>query len=382
LGHCNINFKGKFAFVSYENEKDALAAISALNETELEGNILKVKFASNKPPLNEGKSRSRSPNRSEGHEGKKVVQLVPNPRVQPKIVNLSPAKPALSIPKVVTLGTKPESKSGAEAKIVPGVVLLSPVVGKSGDVVAQTTTSGTKDEAKVDVQKPEIPNPAVQRPEVVQKSEAQKSTVPKPEPQKPEIQRQEAQKPEPQKPKLEEEKARPIKTAVSSLPTPTEQVKATSPASYRPETPKLEVKQDSGVKAAPAKPEVQGVDAGNIKPNPVPKPILPSIKVTEPVRTDQKPVQQVAAPSAQVELKPVLSVPVSAPVPKVAQVAKTEEETKATEDEVPDADGMVSVSGKLDELKCVPCGKTIKKATKKAHLSSKSHAKSREGTKN
>jgi hypothetical protein len=52
---------------------------------------------------------------------------------------------------------------------------------------------------------------------------------------------------------------------------------------------------------------------------------------------------------------------------------KTEEE--------PDPDGFVSVPDKPDDLKCVPCGKVLKKAARKAHAVSKAHIKNKEGVK-
>lgn len=281
LGSCRIDLKtGKkpvqFAVITYNSDKEAIAAEETLNETTLQGNVLRVKFSGTRPAPQQGE-RSRSPDRA----GKNIVHLVPTPVVAAKVVNLQAAKPA--VPTVIQLSG---AKLPAEVKPVVGVVNLGP--------------------------KPQAVTPANPAPpaQVVTPEPAKSAPIPRVEPAKP------------------TETSKPQEPAVVS-----------KPASVPP---------SSTVPPSQAKPQST--------PTP-PKPVTAPQPTAAPHMPPSQPASTASTP------KP----------PAKPEEMKTEEE--------PDPDGFVSVPDKPDDLKCVPCGKVLKKAARKAHAVSKAHIKNKEGVK-
>lgn len=259
MGSCQVDLKtGKkpvqFAVVTYNSDKEAHAAVDALNETSLQGNVIRVRYSGSNTAAQQ-RERSRSPDRA----GKNIIQLKPTATVTPKVINLQAEK--LTTPTVIQLSGP---KTSVETKPVTGIVHLGPappaaVPGKS-----------------------EEPKPV---------------QAPPPEPAKPAETKVPETKPEPKKP---------------------------TPA------------------------------------------VLPPVKQPPP---PSKPVSSVPPPA---QTPPPQTVP--------AKPAAKVEETKA-EEEVPDIDGFISVPDRPDEVKCIPCGKILKKAARKAHVTSKAHIKNKDSAK-
>jgi len=273
LGSCRVDLQtGKkpvqFAVITYPSEKEAIAAVEALNETTLQGNVIRVKFSGGRPAPQQGE-RSRSPDRA----GKTIVQLAPTHVVAAKVVNLQVGKQA--VPTVVQLSAP---KLPADGKLGVGVVnLVKPLTAN-----------------------PALPVQAV-APEAVQSVPAPRLEPPK--------------------------SAETVKPQESAPP------------------------KQAPVPAAAAVPQPQA------KPQSTPTPPKP---VSQPTVQHTPPAQPASTASTP---KP----------PTKPEEVKAEEE--------PDPDGFVSVPDKPEDLKCLPCGKVLKRAARKAHASSKVHIKNKEGAK-
>lgn len=290
LGSCRVDLQtGKkpvqFAVVTYPSEKEAIAAVEALNETTLQGNVIRVKFSGGRQAPQQGE-RSRSPDRA----GKTIVQLAPTHVVAAKVVNLQAGKQ--TIPTVVQLSAP---KLPAEGKPVGVVSLAKPLTAVLANPVLPAQTAAPESAKPVPAPRQEPAKPA----EVAKPSE-------KPQ--------------EPAPPRL------------------------------------------ASVPSSAAGPQPQA------KPQSIPPPPKP---VSQPTVSQSTPSPQSTAQSS-VPAQSSSTVPLPKP-PAKPEEAKAEEE--------PDPDGFVAVPDKPEDVKCLPCGKVLKRAARKAHAVSKAHIKNKEGAK-